>query len=291
MTTAGGDDQPCHEQADRDRRPSVEDVGQDARVKGREQTAVHEGPVGEDERGAGRGHVRAKQHQAVGREGRQGGEDRERAPSATERQLRRVPAADPDEEQEREQGHGRRQVGGHDLAGQVTLDGDLSEPCLERDETGGGDAADDECRPVTVAKDSHQGEEGHHSAGQGSHRPVAPLDDGVGIVQRRDPRAVAGRPFRAAQPGVGGANDGTDDDEEECHGHGERGECREAGHGSAVGSALDGLVAPMRGHDSRAHRPAPGRRDEPNRGGKDGHDPPAGHRDPAHSALPAPVPR
>ena len=58
--------------------------------------------------------------------------------------------------------------------------------------------------------------------------------DLVRVVEGRYPRSVAGRPFRAAQPGVGGSHDGADHDQQVGHGHGQRGEGGEARHASPL---------------------------------------------------------
>ena len=130
------DHEPGHEQADGHRGPAVEHVGQDALVEDREEAAVHERPVVEDERGPGGGDVGAEQHQPIRAEGRQGGEDGEAAPAAAAGSCPRIAAADPDEEQDHEQGHRGSQVGGHDLSRQIALDRDLAQPRLEDDQAG-----------------------------------------------------------------------------------------------------------------------------------------------------------
>ena len=69
---------------------------------------------------------------------------------------------------------------------------------------------------------------------------VDPLDPGLRVVQRREELAVAERPVRAAEPGVGGADDDADRDQQD---RGQRGSApasfwkRVNGSPGTVGSA------------------------------------------------------
>ena len=89
-------------------------------------------------------------------------------------------------------------------------------------------AHEDPNKPKLVPKSEQK------HAGEGGDGAMAPLDDRVGISEGRNPRPVARRPFRAAEPGVRGAHDGADHDQEVGHGHGGGGKRREAGHPAQV---------------------------------------------------------
>ena len=74
------------------------------------------------------------------------------------------------------------------------------------------------------------------------------------VVERRDELAVAERPVRAAQAGVGGAHDDADRDEQERRRDGRRGELLEAGHERAHSSPTAGSRA--RGDPSGGDAPS-----------------------------------
>ena len=88
----------------------------------------------------------------------------------------------------------------------------------------------------------HEGERRHAQDEHADERgdgPVRPLDPDLeaGIERRHELALEAARPVRTGKPGVRGAHDHADDDEQERGGDGRGSQPLEAGHGSSGQSA------------------------------------------------------
>ena len=106
-----------------------------------------------------------------------------------------------------------------------------SEPGLEPDEQHGRERWPEQRPPVAVVDPGERRQTEDLEADDRRQRPVHPLDPGLGVAQRRQQLAVAQRPVRAAETGVGGADDHADRDEQDRRREGRRGELLEAGQG------------------------------------------------------------
>ena len=159
--------------------------------EGRQQLTVEQRPVGEDQRRAGRRHVRAEQHQRVDAGRGERGQEGQALRRATRRQRRRVARRGRPRRQQREQRQGGGEVRGDPLAGVVGIDGDLAQVGLE---------ADQRARPGPKAPRST-------AAADGAARPARPAPAPAGR-RSRPRRGGSTRSTPACRPAAGSARRG-----------------------------------------------------------------------------------
>ena len=99
--------------------------------KRRDELAVHERPVGEDERGRVRGDVGSEEHEGVDGPGRERDDERQALAAAVRGQHGRIPRAHEDEDRDRQDEHRDGQMGDDRLARVARLDGPLAKPGLD----------------------------------------------------------------------------------------------------------------------------------------------------------------
>ena len=119
-----------------------------------------------------------------------------------------------------------------------------------------------------MVADGQDGQAQDLEADDHGDRAVHPLDPRLRVVQRREQLAVAERPVRAAEPGIGGAHDDADDDQQDGGPEGHGGELLEAGQRVSCRAGRPGATVRVagRGHaHSSATRPAPLRISGPGR--------------------------
>ena len=160
-----------------------------------------------------------------------------KAASSVKRWLRPPPAAEAgretgthrQEHEQRDQQQGRGQVRRDRLPAVPEADGLAAEPRLEPDETDRRDGRPQQRRPVAMVTDRQDREAQDLEADDRRDGPVDPLDPRLRVVDRRQQLAVAERPVRAAETGIGGAHDDADDDQQDRGPERQRGELLEAG--------------------------------------------------------------
>ena len=163
--------------------------------------------------------------------GRERGEQREPLARAAAADPAGIAGTDGQEDQQPDERHRRGQVGRDRLAGVAEADGLPAEPRLEPDERDRAERRPQDRSPVAVVEDGEEREAEDLEPDDRRDGPMDPLDPGLRVVERRDELAVAERPVRAAQAGIGGADDDADRDQHESGREGQRGELLEAGHG------------------------------------------------------------
>ena len=128
-----------------------------------------------------------------------------------------------------DQQEGRGQVRRDRLPAVAEADGLAAEPRLEPDETDRRDGRPQQRRPVAMVTDRQDREAQDLEADDRRDGPVDPFDPRLRVVDRRQQLAVAERPVRAAETGIGGAHDDADDDQQDRGPERQRGELLEAG--------------------------------------------------------------
>ena len=184
---------------------------------------VEQRPIREHQRSAGGGYLRAKEKQRVDGRSREHDGERQSLRCPALRQFGREISADNDESQQPEQDHRRRQVRRDPLAGVAGVDRDLTQIGLENRQDECRERRDHERAGGPLASpgddDERQDEQAH------DHRDGAmnPFDPGRTVRERRNERAMAGGPVRAAHAGAGAAHDGADNHQQEGgYGSGQR---------------------------------------------------------------------
>ena len=232
---APGDDRDReHDQPDDHRDPAMQDVRRGRIGHGRQQRPAHERPVREDERGIRRGHMRAEEQQGERRERPEGRQQREPLARAATADAGREAGTDRDVDQQPDQRHRGGQMRGDRLAGVAEADGLAPEPGLEADQQDGADARPQDRSAVAVIADGQDGQPEDLEPDDDRDAPVDPLDPGLGVVEGRQQLAVAERPVRAAEPGVGRTHDHADRHEGERGQQGRQGQALEARHETAI---------------------------------------------------------
>ncbi len=134
--------------------------------------------------------------------------------------------------QEHEQGDQQKrrgQVRRDRLPAVAETDGLAPEPGLEPDETDRRDGRPEERRLVAMITEGQDGEAQDLESDDRRDGPMDPLDPRLGVIDRWEQLAVAERPVGAAEPGVRGAHDDADDDQQDRGPERERGKLLEAG--------------------------------------------------------------
>ncbi len=219
------------EEPDQCRHPAMEDVRGGHIGQRRQERAVHQRPVREDECRRRGGHLRSEQQQREGRRGGERSEQREALACAATADPRWIASTDRQEDQKTHERERRREMRGHRLTAVPEPHGLAPEPGLEADEPDGGERRPQDRPPIAMVEERQDREPEDLETDDDGDRAVDPLDPRLGVIQGRDQLAVTERPVGAAQPGIGGAHDHPDRDQPESGREGQRGELLEAVHG------------------------------------------------------------
>ena len=120
---------------------------------------------------------------------------------------------DGQEDEQADEEHRRGEVRRDRLAAVAEADGLAPEPRLEPDEHDRRERGHDERAAVAMVEDGEDRQAQDLEPDEDHDAAVDPLDPRLRVVKRREELAVAQRPVRAAQPGVGGAHDDADRDQ------------------------------------------------------------------------------
>ncbi len=224
-----------HDHPDDRGHPAVERVRRRQLVEGRGERPVHQRPVREDQRRIGRRDLGPEQQQGECRERRERREQREPLARAPARQVRGETGPDRDVDEQGDEQHRGGQVRGDGLAAVPQAHGLAPEPRLEPDERDRSDRRPQQRPAIAMVDPGEDRQADDLEPDDRRDRPVYPLDPRLGVVERGEQLAVAQRPIRAAQAGVGGADDDADRDEQDRRPERPRGELLEAGHGVSWG--------------------------------------------------------